>query len=145
MPATLKTGAVLIKRGTLIPDGLSFESEPCAPGWRLVENLDGRSLGRRIHEAGWTFFDMDGEINVTVFGFDERKTVRKAVEQILANPKSEKFNSLEITRVTSVASTRFLGVTYVTVCAHSRHIKESPILVPITEARVRPLRAARVV
>lgn len=144
MPATLKTGTVLIKEGTLFPDGLSFESEPCR--WLEVsEESRWPRLGRRIHEAGWTFFDMDGEINVTVFGFDERKTVRRAVEQILASPKSEKFNSLEITRVASVASTRFLGVTYLSVCAHSRHIKESPILVPITEGRVRPLRAAKVV
>lgn len=75
---------------------------------------------------------MDGEINVTVFGFDERKTVYRAVEQILANLKSEEFNSLEITRVDSVASERFLGVTYLTVSARSRHIKESSILLCIT-------------
>ena len=134
MLATLKTGTVLIKEGTLFPDGLRFESEPCGPGWRFVKNDDGQSLGRRIHEAGWTFFHMDGETNVTVFGFDDRKTVCKAVEQILENLKSAKFNSLEITRVASVASARFLGVTYVTVCAQSRDIKEIPVLVPITEA-----------
>ena len=132
MPATLKTGTVFIKEGTLFPDGLRVESEPCAPGWRLVTNLDGHGLDREIHEAGWTFSYMDGEINVTVFGFDEPKTVYRAVEQILANLKSEEFNSLEITRVDSVASERFLGVTYLTVSARSRHIKESSILLCIT-------------
>ena len=124
MPETIKTGTVLIKEGTLLPKALRFESEPYAPGWRLVKNLDGCGLGRIIHEAGWPSF-WPCEIGATVFGFDGQKTVRRAVKRILANLKSEKFNSLEITRV---ASKRFLGLPYVTVSAHSRHIQESASL-----------------
>lgn len=56
MPETIKTGAVLIKEGTLLPEALRFESEPYAPGWRLVKNLDGCGLARIIREAGWTLF-----------------------------------------------------------------------------------------
>jgi hypothetical protein len=54
MPDTIKRGTILIKEGTLLPEVLRFESELCAPGWRLVKNLDGYGLGRKIHEAGWT-------------------------------------------------------------------------------------------
>jgi hypothetical protein len=54
MPDTIKTGTILIKEGTHLPEVLRFESEPCAPGWRLVKNLDGYGLDRKIHEAGWT-------------------------------------------------------------------------------------------
>jgi hypothetical protein len=50
----IKMGTILIKKGTLLPEILRFESEPCAPSRRLVENLDGYGLGRKIHEAGWT-------------------------------------------------------------------------------------------
>ncbi len=125
MPDTIKTGTILIKEGTLLPESLRFESESCAPGWRLVQNLDGYELGRKIHEAGWTFFCLAGEIGATVFGFDEQKTLRRAVEQILANLESAEFNSLEIMRL---ASKRFLGVRYVTVSAQSRHIQESAFL-----------------
>src|ERR1700730_18119859 len=128
MPDTVKTGTILIKEGTLLPKPLPFESEPCAPGWRLIKNLDGYELGRKIHEADWTFFGLTGEIGATAFGFDEQKTLRRAVEQILANLESAKFNSLEIMRVTSEASKRFLGVRYVTVSAQSRHIQESQFL-----------------
>jgi hypothetical protein len=135
MPATLKSGTVLIKEGTLFPEGLGFETEPCAPGWRLVKNLDGNGLGRRIHEAGWTFSWRAGETGATVFGLDEQKTLRRAVEQILANPESAEFNSLEITRVASEASKRFLGVRYVTVSAQSRDIQESAPLFPVTDLR----------
>src|SRR5258708_30088928 len=75
MPDTFKTGAILIKEGTLLPEVLRFESEPCAPGWRLVKNLDGDGLGRKIHEASWTFSWRAGEIGATVFGLDEQKTL----------------------------------------------------------------------
>src|SRR6266436_4799643 len=125
MSDTIKTGTILVKEGTLLPEVLRFESEPCTPGWRLVKNLDGYGLGRKIHEAGWTFFWLAGEIGATVFGFDRQKTVRRAVKRILANLKSGKFNSLEITRV---ASKRFLGLPYASVSAHSRHIQENEFL-----------------
>jgi hypothetical protein len=124
MPRTIKTGTILIKEGTLMPEARQFESEPYAPGWRLVKNLDGYGLGRIIREAGRTFF-CSYEIGATVFGLDEQKTVRRAVEQILANQKLKEFNSLEIMRVALVASQRFMGVCYVTVSALPRHIQES--------------------
>ena len=125
MAETIKTGTILIKDGTFLPDALQFESEPCATGWRLVKDLDGYGLDRKIHEAGWTFFCLAGEIKATVFGFEGQETVRRAVKRILAKLKSEKFNSLEITRV---ASKRFLGVPYASVSARSRHIQESLVL-----------------
>src|SRR5260370_17064040 len=104
---------------------MRFESERCATGWGLVKNLDGYGLGRKISEAGWTFFWMAGEIGATVFGFDSQKTVRRAVKRILANLKSGKFNSLEITRV---ASKRFLGLPYASVSPQSQHIQKHVFL-----------------
>jgi len=130
MPDTIKTGTILIKDGTFLPDALRFESEPCATGWRLIKNLDGYGLGRKVPEAGWTFFWLAGEIKATIFGFDVQKTVRKAVKRILANLKPGKFNSLEIT---DVARKRFLGVRYVTVSAQSRHIQENAFLLQVKD------------
>jgi hypothetical protein len=137
MPDTIKTGTILIKEGTLLPETVQIESKPCVPGWRLVKDLDGCGLDRKIHEAGWTFSWRAGEIGATVFGIDEQKTLRRAVEQILANLESAEFNSLEIMRVASEASERFLGVRYVTVSAHSRDIQESA---PLSRAKDLPVR-----
>ena len=53
--------------------------------------------------------------------------VRRAIERILANPRSETFNSLEITRVACARNVSSL-VRYVTVSAQSRHIQESLFL-----------------
>src|SRR5258708_9189345 len=115
MPDTFKTGTILIREGTLLPETLRFESESCVSGWC--------GLDRKIREAGWTFFGRAGQLGATVFGIDEQKMLRRAVEQILANLELAEFNSLEITRVASEASKRFLGVRYVTVSAQSRHIQ----------------------
>ncbi len=137
MRETIKPGTVLIKEGTLLPQTLRFESEPCVQGWRLVMDLDGCGLDRKIREAGWTFFCLADQIGVTVFGIDEQKTLSRAVEQILAKLESAEFNCLEIMRVDSEASKRFLGVRYVTVSAQSRDIQESA---PLLRAKDLPMR-----
>ena len=72
----------------------------------------------------WTFFYL-AQTKATVFGFDTDKAVRRAVNRILARLKWEQFNALEITQV---AAKRFLGLPYVTVSAHQRHIQESIFL-----------------
>jgi hypothetical protein len=125
MTDEIKTGTVLIKEGALLPEALQIESEPCVRGWRLVKDLNGYALDRKVHEAGWTFFFLAGEIRTIAFGTDEQSTVRRAIKRILANPRSNQFNSLEIARV---ASKRFLGLPYLSVCAHSRHIQEGLVL-----------------
>src|SRR5216684_1439984 len=135
MLSTNGATAVLIREDIPLPANLSIESEVFLPGWRLIKNLDGYGLDREIREAGWTFFCLAGETRATVFGIDEEKMVRRAIEQILgnrvlANPRWEKSNSLEITQVAAVASKRFLGVSYVTVSARLRHIQEGIGLVP---------------
>jgi hypothetical protein len=125
MAETINTGTILFKDGTLLPDALQFDSEPCATGWRLVKDFDGYGLDRKIRDAGWRFFCIAGEIKSIVFGFEGQRNVRRAVKRMLARLKSDKFNSLQITRV---ASERFLGVPYVSVTACSRHIQESLFL-----------------
>lgn len=118
----VRTGAVLIKDGTPLPETLQVEGDPCLPGWRLVRDLNGYALDGKVRTAGWTFFCLAGEIKTIAFGSDERSTVRRATKRILADPRSKPFNSLEITRV---ASRRFLGLPYVSVGARARHVQES--------------------
>jgi|SRR5580704_1828840 hypothetical protein len=137
MEDVIKTGTILIREGTVLPEVLEIESEPCAPGWRLVKNLDGHGFGRKIHEAGWIFSWQPGEIGTTVFGLDEQRTLRRALERILVNLESAEFNSLEIMRVVSETSKRFLGVRYLTVSAQSRDVRKSAPLVRVSDLPVR--------
>jgi hypothetical protein len=125
MREMIKVGTVLIREGTLLPDALTFESEPYSPGWRSVTDLDGYAMDRKTHDAGWTFFYLAGESRATVVGHERQETVRRAINRILAGLKSEKFNSLEITRV---AFKHFLGVPYATVSFHVRNMQKGMFL-----------------
>jgi len=125
MTDAIKVGTILIEEGTPIPEGLRFESEPYSDGWRTVKNLDGYRLGQKIGDVGWTYFYMAGEVRASAFSFDREKALCRGVNRLLANLKAEKWNSLEITRV---AAKSFLGLSYVTVSAHQRHIQEGMVL-----------------
>jgi hypothetical protein len=124
MPDANGVVTILIREGTRLPANQSIESEAFLPGWRLIKGLDGYGLDHKVREAGWPPLCLAGETRTTVSGIDEEKMVRRAILEILARLESEKFNSLEITRVTSVASKRFLEVRYVTVCVQSRLIQQ---------------------
>jgi hypothetical protein len=125
MAEEITLGTILIKEGTPLPEGMQLESAPYTTGWRFAKNFDGGELDRKIHDAGWNFFYMAGEIKVSVLGHDGEKARRKAIEQILEKLKLERLNCLEITQV---AEKRFLGLPYVSIAAHWRHIQESLVL-----------------
>ena len=121
----IEAGAILIEERALLPGSFRFESEQYSRGWKWVKNLDGYELDRIIREAGWTFFFLAGEVKARVFGLDAEKATRRAIQRVLANLKPEKSNCLQITQV---VWKRFLGLPYVSVSAHWRHIQESRVL-----------------
>jgi hypothetical protein len=125
MQETIKSGIMLIADGITLPESLQFETDPYAFGWRLVKNFDSHSFNQIIGQAGWNFFYIAGAIETNAFGSDEKKTTRKAIKQVIGKLKSKNFNCLEITLV---AAKRTLGLPYVSVSAHSRHIQKSMVL-----------------
>ena len=125
MAEKINAGTILIEEGTLLPECFQSESGPYSKGWRSVKDLDGYGLDRRIREMGWTFFYMAGEVHATAVGSDLEKTTRRAVKKVIAYTKSERRNCLEIAEVTAK---RFLGLPYVRVSVHLRHIQEGIFL-----------------
>jgi len=101
---------------------LGLESEPCSGEWSLLKVLDGFALDRKIHAAGWNFFFMAAEVKVMFFGSLGAVKIQKALKRILEKVKPQQFNGLQ---VTEIVARRFLGVPYVTVSAHSRHMQQS--------------------
>ncbi len=101
---------------------LGLESEPCSGEWSRLKVLDGFTLDRKIHAAGWNFFFMAAEVKVMFFGSVGAVKIQNALKRILEKVKPQQFNGLEVTQI--VAS-HFLGVPYVTVSAHSRHMQQS--------------------
>ena len=98
-----------------------LDSEPYSGSWSLVKTLDGVSLDRKICAAGWNLFFMAAEVKVTFFGILGAAKIQHAIQRILAKVKPQHFNGLE---VTGIVASHFLGVPYVTVSAHSRHMQQ---------------------
>jgi len=115
----IKTGAILIQDGTVLPRSLVLESEPYSKGWTTVTNLRS-DFERDISQAGWTFFFLAGELRANVFGFDTEAAVHTAVKRLIGNAKSQNCNCLEIGQITMKS---FLGLPFASVSAHSRHIQ----------------------
>jgi hypothetical protein len=126
MSANSTSRTILIREDALLSAGLAVESEVFLPGWRVVKNLDGCGLGQKIEEAKGYFFYLAGEIRAIALGREELGTLRRAVKQILAKREAQKFNSLE---VTEIISKRFLGIPFMRVTAHFRHIQQGICLV----------------
>jgi hypothetical protein len=126
MSTANKSGTILIRDNTPLPAGMAIERDVFLPGWKAVKDWDGYQLGRKIEEAKWNFFYLAGEIRVTVLGSDGLKTLRRALKRALAKQEKQ-FNSLEIA---SVVSKRFLGLPFMSVVAHTRHIQQGTRLVP---------------
>jgi len=133
MSANNISATILIRENTLLPSGSVLETEAFLPGWRAVENLDGGGVANKIEDAKWNFFFLAGAIRTTVIGREGPATLRRAIQRILAKQQARGFNSIEITKV---VSRRFLGVPFLSISAHSRHIQESMYLVPAEDVGV---------
>jgi len=133
MTPTVQVGTILIEEQPLIAKVLGLESEPYLGNWGVVKAFDSSALERKIHAAGWNFFFMAAEVKVMFFGALEAKKIQNALKRILVKLTHQNFNSLEIT---GIVAKRFLGVPYVTVSAHSRHIQQSCYLDSAQERRV---------
>src|SRR5579864_4003069 len=122
MAQTIQAGTILMKAWPGMTQLAGLESEPCSAGWSLLKVLDGFALDRKIHAAGWNFFFMATEVKVMFLGSLGAAKIQNALKRILKKVKEQHFNGLE---VTEIVSRRFLGVPYVTISAHSRHMQKS--------------------
>src|SRR3984893_7976754 len=118
---------ILIREDTILPPGLSIASNAFFPGWRIVTSPDRSGFTRGIEAARWNFFYSADETRSTVLGADRLRTLRRAVKGILAKQGLRSFNSVE---VTTIVSKRFLGIRFLRIVAHLRHIQESSALIP---------------
>jgi hypothetical protein len=124
----------MMKVGTIIPQPLRVETELYSHGWEIIKNSDAEAVDRDIRRADWNFFFLAGSIQATALGYWRERTVRRAMERVLAKAERSKFNCLEITKI---SAKQFLGFPYLHVSAHSRHIQKSPFLQAPAE-RVEP-------
>jgi len=119
---TINPGAILVAKSAPLPEQWRLENDATESGWGpLWNNLDGHQLEKELTTEGWTFFYMAGRIKATAFGFDREKMVHTALKRLIANTRLQNCNCLEIDEV---APHSFLGMPYVSISAHSRHIQK---------------------
>ena len=121
MPQPVKVGTIVVKEWLGIPRLSGLETEPWFGEWSVVKVPDAFALDRAIHAAGWNFLFMAVEVKTMFLGVLAPEKIQRALKRILAKVKPQHFNSLE---VTGIVARRFLGVPYVTVSAHSRHMQQ---------------------
>ena len=87
----------------------------------MEDNLDGQQLSKKLAVEGWTLFYMAGGIRTTAFGFEKQGMIRAALKRLIAMVRLQKCNCLEID---DVVMHSFLGIPYVSIAGHSRHIQK---------------------
>jgi hypothetical protein len=120
MTDAIAAGSILIDERMPLPKSLLLESQSDLKGWVVVKTARS-TFEKELQEAGWTWLFMAGELKTTAFGFDRQKTLRTALQRLIAKVTSQHCNSIEIAQVTSNS---FLKVPCVSVSAHPRHLQK---------------------
>jgi hypothetical protein len=132
MPIDIKAGTIMMRAGLSLPRGICFQSDPYCKNWEVLTNLDGYGVDRSVRAAGWNFFFAAATVNALTFGRREGKNARQAVDRILSRVEAQNFNCVEITEI---STKHFLGIPYMSVCAHARQIQVGGTLQDNTERR----------
>lgn len=119
MANQVQTGTIMIQQLTGL-QALEIESEPYSGSWESLGAPESSGLDRKIKDAGWKLFYMAAEHKAVVPAWGGQKTLRRGVKRLLAQTRSQHFNCLEVTHI---LRKRFLGIPYVSIAAHSRHIQ----------------------
>ncbi|HEV8147005.1 MAG TPA: hypothetical protein VGP79_11515 [Bryobacteraceae bacterium] len=122
---TIAPGDILVAESTPLPASLHLESNSAVCGWALfADRLDAYQVEYKLAAAGWTSFFKAVTVTATAFGFERRKMIRGALKRLTADADRQCCNCLEID---DIATSSFLGVAYVSISAHPRHIQKVPI------------------
>jgi hypothetical protein len=121
----ITSGTILIEKGTLHPQCFQLEDDSHPNAWvSVMHNLTPHELEKELSIAGWTFFQMASAIRTTAFGFSRARMINTALERVITNVRQQRCNCLEID---DVATHSFLGMPYVSVSAHARHIQKGMV------------------
>lgn len=118
----LRAGTLLVAPGTMLPANWQLDPEPVVDGWlRVSGTFNDRQLDRELGAAGWTFYFRAGAIKARAFGRSTPGNVAAGLMRLTAEARRQACNCLQID---AVKIRSFLGLPYVRMAAHSRHIRK---------------------
>ena len=120
MPNQIQPGTMMVRQSVML-QSLGVESEPYCQDWRSLGIIESSGLDHKVQAAGWNLFFMAGELRAAVPAWGGQNTLRRGVKRLLAQTRLQDFNCLEVSHI---LRRRFLGIPYVCIAAHPRHIQE---------------------
>ena len=120
MPNHIQAGTMMVQPSESLR-ALGIVGEPYCESWQSLGVSESSGLNRKIHDSGWKLFYMADELKTSVPAWGGQKTLRRGVKRLLSQTRLQHFNCLELTQV---SRKRFLGIPYVSIAAHSRHIQQ---------------------
>ena len=118
--AAVKCGTMMVREGLVLPGQLDTAMEAYSSGWRTVTHDDAHGFDGRLRQLGWSCFFLAGELKAVWLGPSEAGVLKSAVRGLLSKVRAMGFNSVELTKISKY---RWLGIRYVRVCGHARHIQ----------------------
>jgi len=116
----VKAGSVIMRAGTVTPERLEIESEDFCEGWNRVRNCDAGLLDRQLRGAGWHLFFLAEAVQAVAVGGFDQDTVQHATARLIQRSGPQMFNCFEVTQIDY---RHLLGVPYVHVIGHARHVQ----------------------
>jgi hypothetical protein len=116
----IKAGSVIMRAGTVTPERMELESEDFCDGWDRVRNYEAGPLDKSLRAAGWRLCFIAESLQAVAVGTYDQDTVQRAIITLLGKLGPQMFNCVE---VTEIAYKDFVGVPYVHVVGHARHIQ----------------------
>jgi hypothetical protein len=124
----LTPGNLFIERDVPRPRCFQVQDDSHRTGWLAVKyDLSPYELDKELSSRGWTFFYMANVIRKSAMGFDRDKGTAAALKRVMASVREDGCNSLQIQ---AVETHSFLGIPYVSVSAHPRHIQKGNLFSP---------------
>jgi hypothetical protein len=125
MPNQIQAGTMIVHQSAIF-DKLDVESEPYCRNWRSLGILDSSGLDRKARAQGRNLFFMAGEIRAVVPAWGGyNNTLRRGVKRLLAQTRRQHLNCLEVTHI---LRKHFLGVPYISIAGHSRHLQKGSLI-----------------
>jgi hypothetical protein len=124
MPIDIEVGSVLLRAGVPQP-GVRISTASYSRDWDLVVAQGGFALERAVGAVGWHLIFVAGVVRAVAFGRSEGNNARVAVDRVLAEIRAQDFNAAE---VTEISTKHFLGIPYLSISAHARHLQQGNTL-----------------
>jgi hypothetical protein len=120
----MEDGTILIEKHAACPQCFHLKDSFLSDWMEVTHNLSPHEFEKQLSAAGWTFFYMVGVVRTTAFGFNRAKMIHAALKRLVTNVRQRRCNCLEID---DVATHSLLGLPYVNVSAHPRHIQKGAV------------------